>query len=342
MFYSKLLKIKNNIRLSQLSLIGGSLALLMLSPSAAAVDCIYENNFFNIKKEINLGPNQKILHEEVIADVEVKIFCNKNPNVDFKITSSINSIQNLSNVYPTNLDGIGIKYQIGDLNHNQCKKGTSGSINNMANTLNFYCRAITNKSQIDTRYDKIILVKLKDAHSVGKIRLYPNFQVTQSIAGSTTSRVTVPTQLSDVSNGLAIRRYGCTLGTPNLVIPIGQVKSNNFTGVRSTFGRKASILELTCYPGTHYFLRVDGVQEGNHPGVIKLTSEAGVATGVGVQLLANGQPVEFGKAKQMGTSDTSGNSFKETIDITAQYYQTENRVTPGPANASATFTMTYQ
>ncbi|ATX62946.1 hypothetical protein LC20_08465 [Yersinia hibernica] len=55
----------------------------------------------------------------------------------------------------------------------------------------------------------------------------------------------------------------------------------------------------------------------------------------------NKDPVVFGQPKQMGVVAYNINTL-ETIDITARYYQTENSITPGKANASATFTMTYQ
>ena len=84
--------------------------------------------------------------------------------------------------------------------------------------------------------------------------------------------------------------------------------------------------------------------DAGKPGVIKLAQEPGVATGIGVQLLAgkNKEPVVLGNAKEMGTSASGSKDSEQTIDIIARYYQTDTQITPGSANASATFTMTYQ
>ncbi|WP_261373167.1 fimbrial protein [Yersinia bercovieri] len=139
-----------------------------------------------------------------------------------------------------------------------------------------------------------------------------------------------------------IRINSCVLDTPDINFNLGKQQQKDFTRVGPIGSGQTQKIALTCDPNTKYFLQVDGNAEPGHSGVMKLTPGAGVATGVGVQLLANSQPVEFSKAKEMGNTATSGTNIKETIDITARYYQTENRVTPGTANASATFTMTYQ
>ncbi|MDA5549971.1 fimbrial protein [Yersinia massiliensis] len=345
MFYSKLLKIKNNIHLSQLSLIGGGLALFMLSPSAAAVDCTLNNSPYTINTNFNLHRNLPINHAEQIAINTTDIDCDNtgiNSHIDFEVTSNTPSIPSLPGVYPTNLRGIGIKYEIFEHYTNQCSKGTVYQMDNLTNTLNFNCNP-NGKSSFSAGPDSFIyIVKLEENHEVGIINTFPIFRAKYSEASQNPTSGKTINNIFQLSNTLIIRRNGCTLDSNRLDFNLGKNQQNDFKRIGTTGTPITKQIPLTCDPDTKYFLQVDGVAEPNHPGVMKLTSDPGAATGVGVQLLANGQPVEFGRAKQMGTSAASGNNIKETIDITAQYYQTQNRVPPGPANASATFTMTYQ
>ncbi|HDM8289940.1 TPA: type 1 fimbrial protein [Yersinia enterocolitica] len=137
----------------------------------------------------------------------------------------------------------------------------------------------------------------------------------------------------------------CSLNTSNINFDLGKQKITDFTRIGSTNGwSDTKRIELNCPPDIKYFLQIDGIAEPNPPGVLKLTQEPGAASGVGVQLLTgkNNDPVVFGQPKQMGTSARSGTNLQEEIDITARYYQIADKVTPGSANASATFTLTYQ
>ncbi|HDL8471371.1 TPA: spore coat protein U domain-containing protein [Yersinia enterocolitica] len=137
--------------------------------------------------------------------------------------------------------------------------------------------------------------------------------------------------------------YGCTLNTPNLNFDLGEHQQKTFSAVGSLGREITQSIILSCHPSTKYFLSVNGDDAGK-PGVIKLTQEPGVASGIGVQLLTgkSKESVVLGSAKEMGTSATGSKDSEQAIDITARYYQIADKVTPGSANASATFTMTYQ
>lgn len=134
MFYSKLLKIKNNIHLSQLSFIGGGLALLMLSPSAAAIDCTLNRSSANNNTNFILHRNSPINHEETVATITANLDCD-NPNlishIDFEVTSNIPSMPSLPYVYPTNLRGIGIRYIMMGGYNLPCYRGTKFQMNNL-------------------------------------------------------------------------------------------------------------------------------------------------------------------------------------------------------------------
>ncbi|MBX9494676.1 spore coat protein U domain-containing protein [Yersinia enterocolitica] len=146
---------------------------------------------------------------------------------------------------------------------------------------------------------------------------------------------------SEVKN--EIITYGCDLNINNINFDLGEQQLRNSTNTGPVGNGRTQKIALTCDPTTKYSLQVDGDAEPSHQGVLKL-SLGSSATGVGVQLLVgkNQDPVEFGKNKQMGIAASNGTNIQEEIDITARYYQTENKATPGTANATATFTMTYE
>ncbi|CFR07655.1 MULTISPECIES: fimbrial protein [Yersinia] len=351
MFYSKLIKIKNNIHLSQLSLIGGGLALLMLSPSVAAIDCEITNSNEIPVTNFNLHRNMPINHSELILKVSNDFKCEganiNNTYIDFEVIPNISNIPGLPNIYQTNLRGIGIKYEIDNsqyYNNVGCNNQlASHYISNITTTgHSFSCHNTQGTVFATDVFSLVSIVKLDANHEVGRITNLPKFSSNYFVYDKGPASGKTLNNIFETPDFLVIRRNGCTLDSNRLDFNLGKNQQNDFKRIGTTGTPITKQIPLTCDPDTKYFLQVDGVAEPNHPGVMKLTSDPGAATGVGVQLLANGQPVEFGRAKQMGTSAASGNNIKETIDITAQYYQTQNRVTPGPANASATFTMTYQ
>ncbi|HDE1997161.1 TPA: fimbrial protein, partial [Klebsiella quasipneumoniae] len=65
---------------------------------------------------------------------------------------------------------------------------------------------------------------------------------------------------------------------------------------------------------------------------------AGVAQGVGVQLVYNNTPLILGNNLVLKRT----NGGQEMFPLTARYYQTNTTVTTGIANASATLSLTYQ
>jgi type 1 fimbria pilin len=79
-------------------------------------------------------------------------------------------------------------------------------------------------------------------------------------------------------------------------------------------------------------------------GIIGLRAEPNVATGVGIQLAtaisgANVTAAEFNIEKRYTMRNSSDTTYK--IPLNARYIQTNAKVTPGPANATLTYTINY-
>lgn len=333
MFHFKSIKAKGFTRLSQLILICGGLVLLAPATAIAQLDCKLTSTaptFSNFKIEQN-APINTVIHKE---SFRVSLLC---PNIGM----SIFNFKTLSGNSPINLKGIELKYTIKNENFG------CGSYPQLNGSVNINCPGKPGPSERTYifSYD-VEFIKLDNNHEVGTITHYPDVVIgyySRLYDGSIDNAGYIYNTITP-NNNIQVSGRGCTLDTPNLNFNLGKQQQKDFTGIGPIGSGPTQQIALTCDPNIKYSLQVDGDAEPGHPGVIKLTPGAGAATGVGVQLLTglNKEPVVLGVAKEMGTTAASGTDIKENIDITARYYQTSPTITPGSANASATYTMTYQ
>jgi major type 1 subunit fimbrin (pilin) len=147
-------------------------------------------------------------------------------------------------------------------------------------------------------------------------------------------------------NNISFVNYTCSVDTASrsITVPLGDVREDKFTGLGSTSPDRKFDIRVACsQPAGTYdaMLTFNATADSSKaPGVIALTSDASAAGGVGIQLLANGQPVSFGTEQTVGNATTA---TTYTIPMTARYYQTTAaRVKPGKANGIATFVLTYK
>jgi type 1 fimbria pilin len=143
-------------------------------------------------------------------------------------------------------------------------------------------------------------------------------------------------------SSMTISVLACTLSTPSISVPLGNVQANLFTGVGSTPGTKSFNLGLNCDAGTKVNVSMSGSQNTDtaNTSVLALSGagNADVAKGVGAQILYNNAPLKIGENLLLKTS-TGG---VETYGFQARYFQTLAKVMPGKANATATLNITYQ
>ncbi|GKX60779.1 fimbrial protein [Leminorella grimontii] len=134
----------------------------------------------------------------------------------------------------------------------------------------------------------------------------------------------------------------CQVNTTQLQVPLGDVQSNSLTQVGATTVSKDFQIGLTCESGTIVSVAMTGTQNGDtsDDSVLALTNagQSGVATGLGVQILQDSQPLHIGETRMVVSSANTS----ELLNFTARYYQTRPKVTPGSANTTALLTMVYQ
>lgn len=150
------------------------------------------------------------------------------------------------------------------------------------------------------------------------------------------------TEIISMGAGNRVSQLACSIGNANIQVPLEDVMADTFTAAGTTAKPRNFNLDLNCDAGARVNAMLTGVQNSDTStaGVLQLTGagSAGVASGVGVQILYNNAPLALNNNMVLKTSAGG----QETFPFTAQYYQTKDSVTAGSANAIATLNLTYQ
>lgn len=146
-------------------------------------------------------------------------------------------------------------------------------------------------------------------------------------------------------SGGTITTLACSINSGPLTFPIGNIPTVNFGSTVGTIPTNAQVtqnLGLTCDAGANINVSLSGTQNPDvaDTSVLSLSGQggAGVAKGVGVQILYNNVPLQLNN--KVTLKQSSGGV--ETFPLVARYYQTKTTVAPGTANATATLNITYQ
>ncbi|HDT6566773.1 TPA: fimbrial protein [Enterobacter cloacae] len=262
-----------------------------------------------------------------------------NQSFGIKAMGTFDSIINGVRVYKTNVNGIG--YSIsgktancaggngavtgnntirGDINTALLCQNTTGMISPELNgsiTVTFY------KTAVETGSGTI------SGKTVGSLILLNNSLLWQS-----------PEAAVNI-NSFYVTTPACKLTTVSIPVDMKEVDIKSFNGKGTTPGEvntQSFSLPMSCNAGTSVSIKLEGDIFDATKGVINTTSGNNTATGVGIQLLFNNQPMKLGSDVAVGTSNTGGGF---SIPLKARYYQTGDRITPGTANGVLSFTMTY-
>lgn len=143
---------------------------------------------------------------------------------------------------------------------------------------------------------------------------------------------------------MVINVLACSIVNSSVNVALDPIIVSNFTGIGVTKGDKAFTIGLNCDANARINASLSGTQNADTSdnSVLALTNagSAGVATGVGIQLLYGNAPLKLGQNIVLKTS--SGGSEFPSDAFTARYYQTKATATTGDANTTATLNLTYQ
>ncbi|WP_394521337.1 hypothetical protein C1N60_02525 [Pantoea sp. SGAir0184] len=134
----------------------------------------------------------------------------------------------------------------------------------------------------------------------------------------------------------------CEVTNKNINVAMPATNTGDFRGQGSASSESAFDVQLNCATENAVSVNIETGSAGAidpSQGILALQDSGGegVASGVGIQVLYDGKPVELGKAFDAGSVVVGNNG----IPFKARYLQIGEKVTAGKADSNATFTLTY-
>ncbi len=235
----------------------------------------------------------------------------------------------INGVYRTNLKGIGIR--ITDVTNNIVAGDTKAMAANQYLTL-------------QNEGIKAELVRINGTLETGSLNIglilngqIPNYEGVNGVV------------VADVNLGSTVKIYttSCNADTSGLFFPIGDIPKNSFgssVGYIPPSAKNTQNLSINCDGVANATIELQATQNpdvASDKTVIAVDGQGrtGVAKGVGVQILYNGQtPLQINTPLSVKEL-TNGT---QSLPLVARYYQTKSTVTTGLANATFTLNVTYQ
>ncbi|EOU9536672.1 fimbrial protein [Cronobacter dublinensis] len=155
------------------------------------------------------------------------------------------------------------------------------------------------------------------------------------------SAIGSPNEIS-YSGNITYKTVTCSVDPKSLYVTLGNLPASTFKGIGSGSGFYNFDVNATCNDRVTVGVKVSSANgyASTQPSVIKLTPEHGMASGIGVQILTNGQNTDFDHYMSVGEVPDANATLR--IAFAVQYYQTAATVTPGVADSIATITVAYR
>lgn len=132
-----------------------------------------------------------------------------------------------------------------------------------------------------------------------------------------------------------------TSSDKNKEVSIGKYLSNSFDDVGAVSASKAFSISLDNCAKGDYTLRFDGKTVAGHPNLLSVSQ----ASGVGIEILTNDEkPFSINQDADPSTPwvTLADENSKTTFNLKARYKSFLKEVTPGKADANASFTIEYK
>ncbi|NIF37380.1 fimbrial protein [Enterobacter sp. Tr-810] len=243
-------------------------------------------------------------------------------------------IPGLSGVYETGVEGVGVALMN---DKGQRITGAGGVYCNSSSTpLGYISQDVSQSFDFNVTLE---LVKTSDTVKSGALS---QAQTKFGVGVYEHEGIGNPNTIS-YSGNVNVQTVTCSVSPKNLTVQLGDFPLSDFIGV-GTLSSPAQSFNVTVNCNTTVQPEVKIVSangyESGFEGVIKLTQQTGMATGVGVRMLFDDNIATF---DQYVTTKSEAVA-NQTLDIPFQvrYQQTSDEVTPGPANTVATITLAYK
>ncbi|MDH1125902.1 fimbrial protein [Enterobacter sp. GD03975] len=305
------------------------ISLLWLCSAPAEADCVYQGDGFEPAQPFNIQqPAVHVQRDAPVGTVISSFITNGTGDIDYCIgTGSIvyemsmfSTPSTITNYYNTNVPGVGISLRF--------------------TSTNWYFPKVRQYSVISPT--KTVVAPLE-------VTLIKTGDITSGVIGSgVLGKAYGDDRIQSLTvnyTGNQVTQLACSITTPNLSFPLGDISASNFgstVGTVPSGAQNTQNLGLDCDKNANINVMLQGAQNPDvgATSVLALTGQGNsdVAKGVGVQLLYNGAPLELNN--RIVLKQSAGG--QETFPITARYYQTQPTVSTGKANASAILDLTYQ
>lgn len=240
----------------------------------------------------------------------------------------------LGNVYSTNIQGIGVRLY-----------RDSGDIQ----TYYPHVLNLSSNSTLSLAAGMFKVDIVKTGAITGTGALSSGLYSTYYLDGDGESKPSLTSTLN--ANGIVITNPTCIYrdGTDGQTVELERVGAQEFSGVGSVAKAKDFWIKLACNGGNQsdqklnltFTYNPDPLRGGQ--GVIRNTTGAGYATGVGVQVLKDDDASTVTNGRKINVATVTRNqSSNPEIKLRAQYYQTAAQVTAGRVAATATVTISYE
>lgn len=243
-------------------------------------------------------------------------------------------IPGLAGVYETGVEGVGIAL----MNDKGQRITGAGGVycNSTATPLGFVSTDVSQAFNFDVTLE---LVKTSDTVKSGSLS---QAQSKFGIGVYQHEGISDPNTIA-YSGDVNLHTVTCSVLPKNLTVNLGDFPVSDFIGV-GVLSSPAQDFDVTvnCDATVQPEVKITSANgyESGYEGVIKLTQQTGMATGVGVRMLFDDNIATFDQYVTTKSEAVANQTL--TIPFQVRYQQVSDEVTPGPANTVATITLAYK
>ncbi|WP_109476610.1 fimbrial protein [Paraburkholderia sp. C35] len=270
--------------------------------------------------------------------------CDRNVYPAFITDPDYRPVSGYSDVYRTNLRGVGVRYLIENGSGTSCQ-GLPHSISNQSLSPRCHQMAGPYSPGVDYRFNISVQFIKYDEIESGNLTSIPFVQVdvtANNQAGSMVHSRPIP--------GRAAGSFyigACTVRQSTIDISMPAASVKDLTAVGATTGDTPFTLSLDCDPGVRVAMTLRDATTSNQGCDLTLTKDS-TAKGVRYQIMYDGKAVCYGPdsaaagtTNQFFVSSTPTAGGLLAVPFTVRYVRT-GAVNGGSAKALSTFTMSYE
>lgn len=291
---------------------------------------------------VNLGSSETI-SRDVPAGTELSKRKSGNENVKWMFQKSVRTtgevsgtlVPGYSDVYQTNLSGVGVRFHGSPWHSSKGWRTMPFSVtSSRSGPAGIYVTALMRGAA------QLVIVGPVEP---GKLTSFPTASLRYVDVGSDK---TLGDFRIKITGAPTIKARGCSVETPNIMVDMPTLSTSALREIGAGAGRRPFDIRLSCDAGVNVHTTLtDATAPGNRSTLLSL-ARGSSADGVAFRVLHDGKPVQFGPESAVAGTPGQFQVKKSekgalTIPLEVEYVATGD-VSPGAAEGNALFTMSYQ